>query len=47
MTRMAGEILYFLHRHFRRFLALGLFASVGLLGAIGVNVALRLLHAGL
>ncbi len=44
---MAGEILYFLHRHFRRFLALGLFASVGLIGAIGVNVVLRLVHTAL
>ena len=40
---MAGEILYFLHRHFKAVLVLGMIASLGLLGGIA-NAALRLLH---
>ena len=40
---MAGEILYFLHRHFKVVLILGLIASLGLLGAMA-NTVVRLLH---
>lgn len=43
---MAGEILYFLHRHFRAVLVLGMIASLGFLGAIA-NAVLRLFHLGL
>jgi hypothetical protein len=42
---MAGEILYFLHRHFRAVLVLGMIASLGLLGA-ATKAMLRLLHLG-
>jgi hypothetical protein len=42
---MAGEILYFLHRHFKAVLVLGLIASVGVLGAVA-SAMLRLFHSG-
>lgn len=42
---MAGEILYFLHRHFKAVLVLGMIASLLLLGGIA-NATLRLLHLG-
>ncbi len=38
---MAGEILYFLHRHFKVALILGMIASLGLLFSV-MNIVLRL-----
>jgi hypothetical protein len=43
---MAGEILYFLHRHFKVVLILGMIASLGVLFAVA-NAVLRLLHLGI
>jgi len=40
---MAGEILYFLHRHFKVVLILGMIASLGAAGAVARIVA-RLFH---
>ena len=42
---MAGEILYFLHRHFKVVLVLGMIATLG--GTfVMVGAALGLLHSG-
>ena len=43
---MAGEILYFLHRHFKVVLILGMIASLGLLGVMA-NAVVRLFHVSL
>lgn len=40
---MAGEILYFLHRHFKAVLVVGTIASLGTVFA-AANVAFRFLH---
>jgi hypothetical protein len=42
-AQMAGEILYFLHRHFKVVLILGMIVSLGTLFA-AANSVLRLLH---
>jgi len=42
---MAGEILYFLHRHFKVVLVLGMIATLGA-SFIMIGAALRLLHLG-
>lgn len=41
---MAGEILYFLHRHFKAVLVLGMIASLGGVWTVAKVVA-RLFHA--
>lgn len=43
---MAGEILYFLHRHFKIVLILGMIASLGVLFTLA-NAVLRLLQVSL
>lgn len=40
---MAGEILYFLHRHFKVVLVLGMIASLGGM-LVAASVAMRFLH---
>lgn len=42
---MAGEILYFLHRHFKVVLILGMIVSLGTMFA-AANIVLRLFHIG-
>jgi hypothetical protein len=37
---MAGEILYFLHKHFKAVLVLGMIASLGTM-LVGANLVLR------
>lgn len=42
---MAGEILYFLHKHFKVVLILGMIATLGA-SFVVAGVALQLLHLG-